>query len=124
MASRIRFDGVVGNEVRPPPRSTNEAVSQDHLINHPRPGVYPSIGDSLAAGGSVPPDVAKFSEYRGRGEIIDHIFASHTLVTNDPPTVATMYPVGTPMPSIDDNPNTLRNLPGSDHAAVLATFTV
>ncbi len=61
--------------------------------------------------------------YRGRGELIDHIFASHTLVTN-PPTVATMYPVGTPMPSIDDNPNTLRNLPGSDHAAVLATLTV
>jgi hypothetical protein len=35
-----------------------------------------------------------------------------------------MYPVGTSMPSIDDNPTALHNLPGSDHAAVLATLTV
>ena len=61
--------------------------------------------------------------YRGRGELIDHIFASRGLL--DPlPTVRTSYPVGIDMPSVTDEPGEIRNLPGSDHAAVVATFTV
>lgn len=35
-----------------------------------------------------------------------------------------MFPAGMTMPSIDDQPTELRNLPGSDHAAVHATFNI
>ena len=60
--------------------------------------------------------------YKGRGELIDHIFASHALVNpNNMPTARTIM-TPDPLPSIDDNPNIRRNDPGSDHAAVVATF--
>ena len=62
--------------------------------------------------------------YRGRGEIIDHILASHTLVADVLPTVATLTSQGVSLPSMEDNPNQRRNEPGSDHAAVLATLTI
>ena len=61
--------------------------------------------------------------YRGRGELIDHILVSHALVTAIP-TVATISSDDDPLPSVDDDPLTLRNRPGSDHAALLATFTL
>ena len=61
--------------------------------------------------------------YRGRGELIDHIFASHGLL--DPlPTAHTSYPADMAMPSITDEPSEIRNLPGSGHNAVIAAFTV
>ncbi|MCB0107590.1 MAG: endonuclease/exonuclease/phosphatase family protein [Caldilineaceae bacterium] len=60
--------------------------------------------------------------YKGRGELIDHIFASHALVNpnNMPAAHTIMSPA--PLPSMDDNPNARRNEPGSDHAAVVAQF--
>jgi hypothetical protein len=63
-------------------------------------------------------------KYRDRGELIDHIFASHALVNPDnmPEAYTAMNP--DPLPSMDDNPNERRNEPGSDHAAIVAHFEV
>jgi endonuclease/exonuclease/phosphatase family metal-dependent hydrolase len=62
--------------------------------------------------------------YKGRKELIDHIFASHVMVNpNNMPAARTIM-TPDPLPSMDDNPNVRRNDPGSDHAAVVATFDV
>lgn len=62
--------------------------------------------------------------YKGRGELIDHIFASHALVNPDnlPQARTLMNPE--PLPSMGDDPNARRNQPGSDHAALVATFEI
>ncbi len=60
--------------------------------------------------------------YRGRGELIDHIFASHRLV--NPARIPTVEIVAaSPLPSMGNDPTVPTNAP-SDHAAVVATFTV
>jgi predicted extracellular nuclease len=60
--------------------------------------------------------------YRGRGELIDHVFASHRLVNPDNiPAVEIV--AATPLPSMDDDPSPRPPAP-TDHAAVVATFTV
>ncbi|MEJ2040280.1 MAG: endonuclease/exonuclease/phosphatase family protein [Desulfosarcinaceae bacterium] len=62
--------------------------------------------------------------YHGRGELIDHIFASHRLVNPDnEPFVRTLMDPE-PLPSIEDDPNARKNEPGSDHAALVATFNI
>jgi endonuclease/exonuclease/phosphatase family metal-dependent hydrolase len=62
--------------------------------------------------------------YMGRPELIDHIFGTHRLVNPDNlPTVGTVCSPD-PLPSMDDEPNRRRNEPGSDHAALYATFTL
>ena len=62
--------------------------------------------------------------HKGRGELIDHIFASHMLVNpNNMPTARTIM-TPDPLPSMGDNPNARRNEPGSDHAAVVARFNL
>lgn len=60
--------------------------------------------------------------YRGRGELIDHVFGSHTLVNPDNiPTVELV--AATPLPSMGNDPTVTTSGP-TDHAAVVATFTV
>jgi endonuclease/exonuclease/phosphatase family metal-dependent hydrolase len=72
----------------------------------------------------LPEDQRHTRIYRGRPELIDHIFGSHRLVNPDNvPTVATLCSPD-PLPSVDDEPNRRRNALGSDHAALYATFTV
>jgi endonuclease/exonuclease/phosphatase family metal-dependent hydrolase len=68
------------------------------------------------------PEEQRFSrKYRGRGELIDHMFVSHALL--DPlPEVRTV--IEQPLPSITDDPLARKNKPGSDHAPVVATFAV
>jgi endonuclease/exonuclease/phosphatase family metal-dependent hydrolase len=62
--------------------------------------------------------------YRGRPELIDHIFGSAGLVNPDNlPTAGTLCSPD-PLPSMDDEPNRRRNDPGSDHAALYATFNL
>lgn len=68
-----------------------------------------------------PPFTRKF---KGRPEIIDHIFASRVMVKPDNMPTAHTIMTPDPLPNMDDNPNARRNEPGSDHAAVVATFTV
>ena len=61
--------------------------------------------------------------FRGRREVIDHIFASHFLVSDGRIAgVRTAQARGGPLPSINENPNEPLPAPGSDHAAVVATF--
>jgi predicted extracellular nuclease len=58
--------------------------------------------------------------YRGRSELIDHIFASHRLVnTTNLPTVTIQ--AANKLPSMTDTPTTATP---SDHAAIVATFTL
>ena len=62
--------------------------------------------------------------YKGRLDLIDHIFGSHRLVNPDNvPTAGTVCSPD-PLPSMGDQPHRRRNEPGSDHAALYATFTV
>ena len=60
--------------------------------------------------------------YRGRGELIDHVLASHRLVNPDN-VPAVEIVAATPLPSMDDDPSPRPPAP-TDHAAVVATFTV
>jgi uncharacterized protein YciI len=60
--------------------------------------------------------------YRGRQELIDHIFVSNFLVANNRTTVVTTAAAEVPLPSIADDPTARRGKPGSDHSAVIATF--
>jgi endonuclease/exonuclease/phosphatase family metal-dependent hydrolase len=70
------------------------------------------------------PEDERFSRvFRGRGELIDHVFASRFLVTGGRTTsVRTLRPGGDPLPSMTDDPNDVEAHDGSDHAAILATF--
>jgi endonuclease/exonuclease/phosphatase family metal-dependent hydrolase len=53
---------------------------------------------------------------------IIHIFASYRLVNPQRlPTVHTVQTAET-LPSVDETPTARRNEPGSDHAAVVASF--
>ena len=62
-------------------------------------------------------------KYKGRGELIDHIFASHVLMNpNNVPAARTVMDPD-PLPSMNDNPNLRRSEPGSDHAAIVGSFT-
>jgi endonuclease/exonuclease/phosphatase family metal-dependent hydrolase len=66
------------------------------------------------------PDDERFSRrFRGRGELIDHIFCSHALV-HPLPRVRTK--ITHDLPSITDDPAARKGKPGSDHAPVVATF--
>jgi endonuclease/exonuclease/phosphatase family metal-dependent hydrolase len=60
--------------------------------------------------------------YQRRGELIDHIFASHRLV-NPADIPAVEIVAATPLPSVDDHPDPRPPTP-SDHAAVVARFTI
>jgi hypothetical protein len=62
--------------------------------------------------------------FKGRGELIDQIFASHRLVNpNNIPRAWTV--AATPaLPSINEMPSERRYDPASDHAAVVACFSL
>lgn len=69
------------------------------------------------------PEERRFSRiFRGNQELIDHIFASHYLVTNDRLVSVDAHPALGALRSIDEDPSTSRGRPGSDHAAIIATF--
>ena len=72
----------------------------------------------------LPADQAFTRVFMGEGELIDHIFASHRLVNpSNLPTITTLQS-GDALPSVNEDPGNRRNKPGSDHAAVVATFTL
>ncbi len=85
----------------------------------------PDLGDGDRMWNLAPliPEERRFSRlYRGRMELIDHIFASHFLVSGTHTTDVTTVVAAPGMPSIDDDPTARQGEPGSDHAAVVATF--
>ncbi len=84
---------------------------------------HPDAGDGNRIWNLAPliPEKRRFSRvYRGRPELIDHIFVSHFLAGRTT-AVATASAEGA-LPSIEDNPDARRGKRGSDHAAVIATF--
>jgi endonuclease/exonuclease/phosphatase family metal-dependent hydrolase len=71
----------------------------------------------------LPPEGPNYSRiYRGRGELIDHVFASHRLVNPDN-IPAVQIVAASPLPSMTDDPTPPTSAP-SDHAAVVATFSL
>ena len=85
---------------------------------------HPDKGDAQRLWNLAPriPAAQRFSrKYRGRPELIDHIFVSHALVGKIAQDHVTTDAAG-PTPSIDDNPTTRRGAPGSDHRPVLASI--
>lgn len=67
------------------------------------------------------PETERFSRvYRGRGELIDHLFVPNA--TRKIITEATTLTGGEPLASITDTPTTRRDSPYSDHALVAATL--
>jgi endonuclease/exonuclease/phosphatase family metal-dependent hydrolase len=84
----------------------------------------PDIGDGQRLWNLAPriPQAQRFSRtYRGRNELIDHIFVSHALVGKIAQDHVTTDAAG-PTPSIDDDPTDRRGAPGSDHRPVLASI--
>ncbi len=80
-------------------------------------------GDRMWNTANLIPEPKRFTRlYRGRLELIDHIFVSHYLVTGTRITEVTTVAAEPGMPSIDDNPIDRIGEPGSDHAAVVAIF--
>jgi predicted extracellular nuclease len=71
----------------------------------------------------IPADQRYSRIYRGRKELIDHIFVSHALVTKIAQDHVTTDAAG-PTPSIDDDPTQRRGAAGSDHRPVLATIAI
>ena len=70
------------------------------------------------------PEAQRFSRiYRGREELIDHIFVSYALVGKIAQDHVTTDAAG-PTPWIDDDPTKRRGAPGSDHRPVLASINV
>jgi endonuclease/exonuclease/phosphatase family metal-dependent hydrolase len=71
----------------------------------------------------LPPDGPHHTRiYRGRGELIDHVFASHRLVNPDNIPAVEIVAAG-PLPSMTDDPTVPTTAP-TDHAAVVATFHI
>ncbi|MGV9366038.1 endonuclease/exonuclease/phosphatase family protein [Amycolatopsis sp. NPDC003731] len=67
----------------------------------------------------IPADQRYSRIYRGRRELIDHIFVSHALLS-PLPQVRTVH--SDDLPSITDTPTTHRPTSGSDHSPIVATF--
>jgi endonuclease/exonuclease/phosphatase family metal-dependent hydrolase len=72
----------------------------------------------------IPADQRFTRRFEGRGELIDHILVSHTLL--DPlPAVEVVRQAGQPgLPDVGTDPTARRAKPASDHAAVLAHLTL
>ena len=68
----------------------------------------------------IAPEERFSRRYRGRDELIDHVFVSQHLVrrTREVHTIAAT----TSLPSITDDPDEARDVTGSDHAALTAIF--
>jgi endonuclease/exonuclease/phosphatase family metal-dependent hydrolase len=95
--------------------------SEVGTLGFPRPDQ--GDGDRLwnLAGLIEPPERRVSRIHRGRGELIDHIFASRRLVDpTNPPQVTTV--AAGDLPSIGDDPTDRRQEGFPDHAAVVATF--
>lgn len=70
----------------------------------------------------IPPEQRFSRIYRGRKELIDHIFVSNFLVSNNRTAAVTTATAAPTLPSVADDPTARQGKPGSDHAAVIATF--
>jgi len=84
----------------------------------------PDNGDGWRLSNLAPliPEARRFTRmFRGRGELIDHIFVSHALVHPLLPEVDTGH---VQPPSITETPTDRRDAPASDHAPVIARLAL
>lgn len=92
--------------------------------------VTPDQGDGARLfnlAGFIPKEQRFTRIHNGEGELIDHVLVSKELVTDGAgkrvlPVVYTV--AASRLPSIDDNPNERAQAPSSDHAAVVAEFSL
>lgn len=85
----------------------------------------PDTGDTKRLFNLAPriPEPDRYSRiYRGRPELIDHIFATHLLATSGHTDNVATFTAQPALPSITDDPTNIAGPPGSDHAAIMATF--
>ena len=112
------------------PTGSELPVGEDGEVPHPVPGgsgfARPDGGDgdrmwNLAA--LIPKQERATRVYRGRPEVIDHVFVSRALVSpGELPTVKTVA-VARSLPSVTDVATERTGAAGSDHAAVVADLT-
>jgi hypothetical protein len=74
--------------------------------------------------GEAPLEVPFTRRFKGRGELIDPIFASHRLVNPANLPVARTVLATADLPSVGDTSAETNQDHASDHAAVVATFTL
>ena len=72
--------------------------------------------------GEPPLEAPYTRRFKGRGELIDHIFASHRLVNPANLPLAQTALATSELPSVGDTPSERGQDPASDHAAVVATI--
>ena len=88
----------------------------------------PDRGDAARLFNLAPliPEARRYSRrYRGKDELIDHIFASEALLPGEPrrlPEVDSHVDLFDGLPSITDEPGLRRDKPQSDHAPITAIF--
>ena len=112
----------------PDERGIRVAIISRRVLHDPveiRPfpaGLLPvQVGDD-PPGPDGPRMMNQWTPVSSRMELIDHIFVSNFLVTGTGVTDVTTVNAAAGMPSIEDDPNARHGKPGSDHAAVVATF--
>ncbi len=79
----------------------------------------PDRGDASRLWNLAPliPQERRFSRiFRGRGELLDHILVSHSLLSR----VEHIDTAASDLPSVTEDPNARRHAPASDHAPVIA----
>jgi hypothetical protein len=79
---------------------------------------------NVTATGEPPLEAPFTRRFKGRGELIDHIFASHRLVNPANLPLARTVLATPALPSVGDTPSERSNDPASDHAAVATTFNL
>jgi endonuclease/exonuclease/phosphatase family metal-dependent hydrolase len=79
---------------------------------------------NLGSDGSLPVEEPYTRVFKGRGELIDHILASHRLVNPDNLPQAKTVMATPSLPSVTEAPSARGADPASDHAAVVASFTL
>lgn len=79
---------------------------------------------NFTADGEPPAEPPYSRVFKGRGELIDHIFASHRLVNPDNIPKARTVLATRRLPSVNEVASARIGDPASDHAAVVATFTI
>lgn len=75
----------------------------------------------------IPNDRQYSRIYNGKGEMIDHIFASQELLAErdqNIPVVDSHIDIFNGLPSIGEDPDTRRGKPGSDHSPITAIFNL
>ena len=74
--------------------------------------------------GEAPAEPPRSRVFRGQGELIDHVLASHRLVCGQRPPTAHTTAVREPLASVDENPGDRTGETAPDHAAVVIRFVL